>query len=392
MDVRNHLDAVHLAWITLLLVPCALGCGDDDGASSDAGKSDSGSAGSGPEADAGAGDDGGPTGDGAVASCQPIAPPATFVGCEQAGDFAPCTDDGYDACVSDDGQYHRISESISTIGRVEAFENIASLLFGPTTEPSPDDFLMARMEYQIDEGLDSRVVRRYDPHYDVPDGTDCTLEGVPDMHPEYCVGPAKLQPILLEAFNAGAAGDAPREQAARIEGALLYFLYVSVYKEAHSCTEAINDCDSSYAYYTGGAEPHGGIALARYVSEVDPYAHYRVWDGILAVRCWRDLDGAEVATDLALRDAAADQLDRALLTGVASVLSARIDATVAASGDERRAHWAFVRTLGPALLREAEARSADDAEVLRASFETADPADADLTAAKDALEAVFACP
>jgi hypothetical protein len=95
-------------------------------------------------------------------------------------------------------------------------------------EPSPDDFLQARALYQTDEGLDSRVVRRYDPHVEVPGGADCTVEDDVESHPDYCVGPATLQPLLLEAFNAGAAGDAPREQAARIEGALLWFFYVSV--------------------------------------------------------------------------------------------------------------------------------------------------------------------
>jgi hypothetical protein len=206
---------------------------------------------------------------------------------------------------------------------VQAFEEIADLLFDPTSDAASADFLTARSIYQEDEGLDSRVVRRYDPHYRVPDGTDCTLDGVPEDYPDYCVGPAQLQPILLDAFNRGAMDDAVREQAARIEAALLWFLYVSPYKESLTCSDVARDCDSSYAYYTGGAEARGGIGLARYVAEVDPHAHDRAWDGLLAVRCWRDLDDGELAVEDELRDRAREQYDRALIDGLAAIVRDR---------------------------------------------------------------------
>ena len=81
--------------------------------------------------------------------------------------------------------------------------------------PSTDDFLQARLVYQEDEGLDSRVVRRYDHHYDRPDAGGCEDDGIPEDHPDYCVGPAKLQPLILQALNAGIEGTGPRAQAAR---------------------------------------------------------------------------------------------------------------------------------------------------------------------------------
>ena len=69
-----------------------------------------------------------------------------------------------------------IQPDISTIARVGAYEELQALLFDPTTDPSADDFLDGRLLYQEAEGLDSRLVRRYDPHFAVPDGTDCTID------------------------------------------------------------------------------------------------------------------------------------------------------------------------------------------------------------------------
>jgi hypothetical protein len=367
-------------WIAKLALCAAAaliaGCGDDADP---------------PENDAGSRDDGGP-GDGG-GSCQPRAAgeiPQSV--CKpRADDYAPCTDDGYAECVSDDGEYHRIEESISTIGRVEAFEQIADLLFDPETDAASDAFLQARMIYQTDEGLDSRVVRRFDPHFEVPDGTDCTLPDVPAEYPDYCVGPARLQPTLLDAFNRGIMEDAPREQAARIEAALLWFLYASTAKESLTCTEVARDCDSAYAYYTGGEDARGGIGFARYVAEVDSYAHDRAWDGLLAVRCWRDLDDAELATDEDLRERARAQYDSALIHGLAMVLRDRLEKLAASTGEEQRYYFAFVTTLGPALQREAELRSSDDAAALADELAEDDPADIDTAAAIEAIDALFDC-
>jgi hypothetical protein len=361
----------------------AAGCGDDD----DHGDHDDGSEDAAAVTDAGKGDSG------SASMCtRPARTPAP-TSCEpNDGDYAPCTADGYAACVSDDGEYHRIQESISTIARVAAFEDIAELLFDPTRDASSADFLAARMLYQEDEGLDSRVVRRYDPYADAPAGTDCAAEGVPEQYPDYCVGPGKLQPILLDAFEKGALGEGERQQAARIEAALLWFLFVSANKEAYSCATAIADCDSSYAYYTGGAEARGGLGLARYVARVDAYAHDRAWDGLLAVRCWRDLDDGAMAEDLELRDRARTQYFTALVDGLAAVVRDRIERLADSTGDEQLNHFAFVTTLGPALLPEAMTRSSTEAGDLAAELQATTPADLDTDAALAALDALFECP
>jgi hypothetical protein len=366
------------------------GCSDDDAHLDEHDHDDGGAGGSEAPADGGSERDGS-----APAECSPRGsselPAAT--GCPpENGDFEPCTDDDYPACISDDGEYHRIEASISTIGRVEAFEAIAGLLFDATRDPLPEDFLDARILYQTDEGLDSRVVRRFDPHYEVPEGTDCTLADVPAMFPDYCVGPAQLQPLLLDAFNAGAAGEAPRVQAARIEAGLLWFLYVSTSKESLTCTDVAKDCDSAYAYYTGGEDARGGIGLARYVRRYDPRAHDRAWNGLLAVRCWRDLDDAEIASDLELRDRARAQLDRALLDGLGAVARARLVELVQSEGDEAAAHVAFLNVLGAFLQRDAAERSESDAAVLATELAKTDAAEIDVDAALGALASLYLCP
>ncbi len=314
-------------------------------------------------------------------------------GCVRADtDYEPGADDGWPPCISDDGEYHQIEATVSSIARVKAFEEIAGLLFDPAGATDGDAFLQARLIYQEDEGLDSRVVRRYDPHLQAPVDGDCTVEGIPEDYPDYCVGPATLQPLLLEAFNGGIAGDAPQPNAARIEAGLVWFLYVSVYKESLTCTDTARDCDSAWAYYTGGEPARGGIGLARMVRRVDPLTHDRAWDGLLAVRCWRDLDPAEVATDIERRELARDQTDRALIDGVAAIVRDRLQRLEASDGGERDYHHAFLQVLAPLLDREARSRSASEADVLLEELQKTDPAAVDTVAAIDAIDALFVCP
>lgn len=368
-----------------LLFVCTLSllaCGDDDSPPLDDGGSD---VDTGSDADS----------DGSVA-CMPRDPSSLPDPgeCEpESNDYVVCSDtDGWDACVSDGGEYVRIRESISTIARVRAFDEIAELLFDPTTDPSADDFLEARALYQEDEGLDSRVVRRVDVDVDAPAGTDCTLDGVPAMFPEYCIGPSTLQPTLLDAFMRGAMDEAPtRLQAARIEGALLRFLVVSVRKESLTCTTAIQDCDSAYAYYAGGTTGRGGEGLARYVEDVDPYAHDRVWDGILALRCWRELDSADTATDITLRERARDQHVRALVDGVAAIVAARLRLLEITTDLTQDYHWTFLQSFAPVLVPYYAERDAAAATALESALES-DTLPADPGALADAIDAAFDCP
>ncbi|MEM1347887.1 MAG: hypothetical protein AAGI01_04965, partial [Myxococcota bacterium] len=239
--------------------------------------------------------------------------------------------DGWDACISDASStvYARFNETISSGGRVGGYEQIADKLWRVDGAPSSDDFLDARQIYATDEGLDSRVQRREDEHFPpVSDGMGGTLrcrdEGVPAMDPNRCVGPAKILPVLNDAFMKGATGADPLVHAARVDAALTWFLYVSTHKEVITCTNVKKDCDSSYAYYSGDRPRGEGIGLAKLYRDMVPEAHDAVWEGILALRCWRDLDDGDEAMDLALRDQAAAQLDRGLLFGLARVVGARM--------------------------------------------------------------------
>jgi hypothetical protein len=310
-------------------------------------------------------------------------------------DYVAGADDMWGACISDNGEWNRFQETISTAGRLAAFEQIADLLWRGDA-PSGEDFLSARELYAVDQGLDSRVTRREDEHLPpVSDGMGGTLscrdEGVPAMDPARCVGPAQMAPLLNDAFREGALGNDPALNAAQIEATLLWFLYLSTHKEAVTCTQVTNDCDSSYAYYTGDQPREGGLGLAAYLRAVAPDTHDRVWDGLLAVRCWRDLDNGEEATDLALRDRAVGQLDRALLHGVARVVLARVLQMELNQGAAKEADWRFIQILGAALDREAGVRDPDAAAVLAAQWAKEDPAQVDPGAIIAALLNTFQC-
>lgn len=335
--------------------------------------------------------------------CQPL-----------ATDYQPrdrnSANDDWPACVSDDDVYVPFDQSISTIARVAAFEEIATLLFGGGA-PDAQAFIDARVQYNLDQGLASRVQRREDEHYppatwDVDDDgtaevvTCQAITGIPAAlaaNADRCVGPARISPLIEAAFDAGQTGGATelerRVAAAELEAALLWFFYVSVHKEAVTCTNVPRDCDSHWAYYAGG-DPRGlGKGLARYVKALDVETHDRIYDGTLAVRCWRDLDNPTgVAEDLELRDRAIGQLDRAALRGVMLIVRDRVVEMAGATGDARAVVWEFLRVLGPVLDRDATARDAGTAAALRAELAKEDPETVDADAIVDALDALYPCP
>lgn len=362
--------------------------------------------------------------------------------------IASSSSDTWPACISDDGVYHVIDPAgLSTPARVAAYESMFAE--GGTLDyvgraPSSGDFTMARTAYAQPNGLGSRVNRRTDEHYPPVMGTctmgttmlsGCQCPDVAAANPEYCVGPGTLLPIIQGSFRDGqlGRGDPPQVLAARIDAALQWFLYVSVYKESLTCSAGATakDCDSAWAYYTGldatgASDRAGGIGLARLVRQLEVETHERVWDGLLAVRCWRDLDrGTPVggamfgdATMPELRDRARAQTDRALLRGMAAIAIDRLRAFERASGTERAAHLAFLQTwlrpiaattlevidegtgmvtmsypvpARPSLfdraLREADAAAAD---FVASQMAMAEPSDVAGIAA--ALDAAFPCP
>jgi hypothetical protein len=312
--------------------------------------------------------------------------------CEtRATDYAPGGASSWEACDPDDGVYRRFEEQISSIGRIAAYEQIADLLVR-NGAPSTADFIAARELYATDEGLDSRVQRREDEHY--PQVTDaagetlrCRDEGVPAMDPNRCVGPALILPILNAAFNAGVQGEDVVVNAARVDAALLWFMYVSTHKEATTCTVAKKDCDSNFAYFAGGGQRAESIGLAAAMERANPAAFERAWDGVLAVRCWRDLDDAEEATNLALRDQAIEQLDRGLLFGLTEMVVDRVYDWDRSTGADRAADAAWLDIMLGVLQREVTARGAVAGDIVATMSETVIAQDE-----IDALRALFPCP
>lgn len=312
-------------------------------------------------------------------------------------DYTPGADDEWPACVADSGTWTRIEENVSTIPRIAAYEAIADLLWRAAGVPDGEAFISARTEYSIDEGLESRVLRREDEHYPPAVNGEgatasCRDAGIPELNPDRCAGPAKISPVLLAAFQGGIRGENPTINAARIDAGLLWFLHLSTFKEARTCAVTKRDCDSAWAYYGGGEERDGGLGLAAAIRDVSELAHNYVYDGLLGVRCWRDLDPDAAATDLALRDRAVTQMDRAQHFGVARVVAARLLTDLDESGVSTPEAMAFASVLYRGLEREAGLIDGAAAGRIAAALGGA-PLDGlgQLAVASDLL-ATFACP
>ncbi|MCU0658933.1 MAG: TonB-dependent receptor [Polyangiaceae bacterium] len=364
--------------------------GSSAGAGGEAGAGAGGAAGSGAGTAGAGGSEAGAGGTAGAGGAVPV--------CEVSpDDYQPRVEnsakDTWPACIADSNTYTPVEPSISTLARIEAFEKIATLLgFGTDKVPSSLDFVDALSAYATPEGLESRVVRREDEHYP-PAAKKCQDMNEAELaaNPDRCVGPARMAPLLKAAFEGGAKGQDPRLNAARIEGGLLWFLYSSVYKEAVTSAAAPKDCDSSLAYYAGSIARDDAKGLARYVRSLEQDTHDRVFDGNLAVRCWRDLDkgAAGEVLEPELRARALAQLDKALLRGVALVVKAQLGQLSSPLADAAFEH---VKILGPVLLREAKVRDAGKAVVLETQFGKASAAEIDVAATSTALEEIFPCP
>jgi hypothetical protein len=315
-------------------------------------------------------------------SCAPLADDYTPRDAASKNDMWP-------ACISDGNAYVAFNTNISSLARVAAFEEIGKILgFGGLSAPTSQDFLDARVVYTQEQGIESRVVRREDEHYP-PAPLACRDMTVEEqaMYPDRCVGPVKIRPILNDAFQHGIEGKDPVGNAARIEGALIWFFYASIYKEATSAFLNPPDVDSMWAKYTGGEPRASALGLSRYIRPRSLEAHDRIWDGLLAVRCWRDLDNPTgPAMDVMLRDRARAQLDRALLRGLAVLVRQRAARLSCAAA------WESVKIVGGVLDREATLRDPTNAGVLRAELAKARAEDVDRDKLIAALDAIFPCP
>jgi hypothetical protein len=298
-----------------------------------------------------------------------------------------------------------VENSPSSIARVDAYEDILALLVDPT----PDKFTQARITYALDEGLESRVVRREDLHYppipesDWEPGVDadkqCSVIENAQKYPERCAGPARIAPILNEAFAAGQSGEEELAvHAARIDAALLWFFYISVFKEANTCALlAPKDCDSSWAYYSGGTQRSDGHGFAAQLLNIDHQAHHAIFDGILAFRCWRELhafvEGEEPTPEAQqLLDDATAQLDDALVHGYAIIVRAHLERQARVCELSARANWAYLQIAGPALEFHGRARDPALYGELAAIWQLDEPMAVDIERAVEIIDTLFTCP
>ena len=190
--------------------------------------------------------------------------------------------------------------------------------------------------------------------------------------------------------------------AAKIKGGLLWFLYLSVYKEAETCFSAkAADCDSSWAYYAGGdLDPATGnmLGFAKMVQSLSAEAHQAIIDGILAVRCVRDLYPSDTYPSLeslpaegkALFDSAHEQLDNALHRAFAIIVRQHLQAGATCS-DSFAANWAFLQIVGPVLTREANDRNPTAAAELAGIWQQTQVDAAVYLRAVQLLDEVFPC-
>lgn len=323
----------------------------------------------------------------------PLAPPpACTIGATEYTPRDPSSaGKRFPACISDDNAYHPYQADVPSNARLAAIESIGRMLgWKGTKVPTADDFEQARVLYTQPEGVDSRVQRREDVHY--PDAPKLCRDMTSDeikQYPDRCVGPGKIIPMLNDAFQKGQSGVEPLVQAARVEAALIWFMYVSYYKEGLGCQVEFNQCDSTSAYWGGNQDrtalPTGG--LGRYIKDLSPEAYERGWDAVLAMRCWRDVDnpsGTGMNTELMNRVGV--QLDRAGDHALALLVRHRLQNLGCGAA------WETVKILGGVLDRAATVADPASAQVLRDELAKSDPKTVDVKAATSALEKAFPCP
>ena len=301
--------------------------------------------------------------------------------------------DSWPACISDDDTYHKIDPNVSSVARVLAYDTVGKRLWAEGVEPTAQDFTDMRVLFEEAEGLGSRIVRRYDLHYPAPAIGKCEDNAaIPLANPDYCVGSARLQPILTAAFAEGSQGQNLVVNARKIRSAIQWFLYLSPLKEFTTCTTAKKDCDSGWAYYTGGGERAAPVGLSADIATLAPATHDRIFDGVLAMRCWKNLDNESgTSTNLALRDSARTQLDTALLRGMAVIVRQRFLDLFCSSGDYQAGALEELRILVPLLDRAFLERNATQADALKNEV-LKEAADIDVQSCIAALDETFPCP
>lgn len=302
---------------------------------------------------------------------------------------AASANDSWPACISDQNQYVPFGPLTLTAAHVQDFKDISmQLRFGGLYSPSLQDFNVAHALYSAAGGIESFASTLEDDHY--PAAPKPCQDLTPEEQAQYpfrCVGPIRIKPILDIAFEAGKIGQEPVLNAARIEAALLWYFYLVTYQEANRAAIVAEAVDGAWGAYSGGQSRENPVALAKYIFDRDQSAHQRIWDGLLAVRCWRDLDNPQgPAMNLELQKRAVEQLDRALIHGMAAILRQRVQVISCEPA------WESSEVLGGVLLREAQARDADLGTIFQEEISRRRAILVDEEKLTNAMDGLFVCP
>lgn len=337
----------------------------------------------------------------ASAACRPFTGSLASCKCS-VDDYSPrfnnSQNDTWPACISDaySGKYVPVGTSTSAAGRTLAFDQMGALLWKKGSIPTSADFTSARDLYATSQGIGSRVARRQDIHYPEVPGNDkfaCSTEAVAIQYPDRCAGPGRLKPIIDAAFVDGIANNKPWVQAARIEAALLWFSYLSTLSEQWTSSfDNLADVDSSCGYFMGGTERSKPTGLGKYIQQLDAETYDRAFDGILAARCFRDLDKALPSTCTLFYDRAIQQTDKALIRGMALILRDRMARVLVVAGGQQQAEMQFVNVLGLLLDRAARAIDSTRADTLKIITQATTVNGMNVSQGQAQIDALFSCP
>lgn len=318
-----------------------------------------------------------------------------------ANDYRPRVNmsmgDTWPACVSDNGSFPFIGGSApASAARTAAFEAISARLWNNSNPLTTDDFLNARNDYSVMEGIGSRVARRQDVHYPEIPGDDkfaCADLTVAAKYPNRCFGPAQLKPIIDDAFQKGLMGQSARVQAARLEASLLWFFYLSILSEIWTSSfDDIVDVDASYGYWNGAQPRDMPMGLGKIVRSLGQETYDRGMDAVYATRCWRDIDKALPYTNAMYYNLAQQQNDKAMTRGMALILRDRFGQLGCSTGAQQQANLEFVRLMGGFLDRAARAIDATKADQLKTQWSAQSAAGVNVATAQQLIDQLFPCP
>ena len=148
------------------------------------------------------------------------------------------------------------------------------------------------------------------------------------------------------------------------------------------------------------------VLAARQMAAIAGVAHERIWDGLLAARCWRDLAkddmGAYPLLEMTtpelqdLFEVGWEQVDQALHRGYAVVIRDQAESflqSLCGDGDAYQpAAWAYLQLSLGALVREASERDAAKGKIIADVAASASPTAQDIADAIGAIDALFPCP